>query len=253
MKRDPSNNPIVVGILFTILCGTVAVTCYRLLGGGTPHASTASMPAGPTNGDNQPISLAGNGSYPRRERDPFFHPRLRQSDNAASQADLHSSEEGIAPSDLFPMPTAPLATPTLQNPVPIVSSAVLTPLPPASKDHNAKDPNASGATPNQETERVHALRLTAILGGREPRAVIESADGSAVTVHMGDRIGPLVVAFIHTDEIVLRGERGFWTLPLQAADTEKTEKEPIKETTEAGQGQSVAPPAPQGESIHEGL
>lgn len=219
MKQEQKNNPIVVGALLVTLMGVIGLTVVRMRDTGGPAATVtpaaaSDAPAAATAADSPSVGITAVAFKP--ERDPFFHSRLR----AAQKLDLKvsTSENIIAPGWLAPRspltgfapyPVAPLsAVPTGKG-----SSAPSAP--------PLQDAHAAAASPasDPEVEGMRALRLTAILTGAEPKAIVEGAGSSAQTVRVGDRIGGLSVAAIHTNEIVLRGAQGYWTLPLQTNET----------------------------------
>lgn len=82
--------------------------------------------------------------------------------------------------------------------------------------------------PEEDPEQrlVRSLRLTAIIDGSRRMAVIETAGSRPATVGMGDRIGTLQVTRIAVREIVLSGEHGVWTLPIEISSALSSAPEP---------------------------
>jgi len=64
---------------------------------------------------------------------------------------------------------------------------------------------------------VATLKLTAIVGGTEPLAVVQTANPEPVILHVGDFLDGMRVAAIHDQEVVFARGNGFWTLSLQSA------------------------------------
>jgi hypothetical protein len=77
------------------------------------------------------------------------------------------------------------------------------------------------AADERERALVQGLKLTAILGGKRPQAVLESPVFGLKTLSLGDTIETLRLTAIHAREIVLEGEQGIWTLPLGSDAEEK--------------------------------
>ena len=225
MKQKQKNNPIVAGALMAILAGVLGMTVVRMrevMGPTialTPASSEPSAAAAPPAAES-PSTASAETTSPaalKPERDPFFHPRLREQHKAEEARALAAGSAaaptwpGITPHPLglSPFPVEPLKpmTPAAERQVSPAS-----PLP----DGRA---GAAPLTFDPEIESMSLLRLTAVfLSGAQPRAIVEGAGSRALTVNVGDKIGALTVMAIHTNEIVLRGTRGFWTLPIQASE-----------------------------------
>ncbi|MCC5648055.1 hypothetical protein LC607_35255 [Nostoc sp. CHAB 5824] len=93
---------------------------------------------------------------------------------------------------------------------------------------DSTSPNPQSLIPNPSNWRV-----TAILGGSHPSAVVESAEMSPRTVSVGDELHGFRIAAIRSDEIVVSSARTVLTLPLEthgAPQDEKTDKTETNQT-----------------------
>jgi len=61
------------------------------------------------------------------------------------------------------------------------------------------------------------LKLTAIVGGTEPLAVVQTANPEPVILHVGDTLDGMRVVVVHDQDIVFARGSGFWTLSLPSA------------------------------------
>ena len=224
-QKQNQNNPVVIGALLVVLAGAMVVIFRSFV----PQNEPTFTPAPPKSADAAPASAAAPESP--LERDPFFHSDIRRI--AAEGEKLTAPKSGaagegdgaFAPSGPFDSPLAPNGNPPA-NPAGKnkAKSGPKTHLPPAAKTPTPPDPAIA------ENAQAQSLRLTAVLGGTQPRAILESAGNSPVVVTVGDEIGILRVAAIRAREIVLSGKSGLWTIPLQSAAPAETGAAPSEPT-----------------------
>jgi hypothetical protein len=218
MKREKQNNPIVVGALLCILVGSVTKTLLDLRSQGasagvvTPIASTQAVP----------VNLSPSSYRPPR-RDPFFHtslPRTSLQTDSGVPDETPFGWSGIGgPNALATLGIQPLAGAAQQTGLEARTS-------PSGKAQTAASPGnvpdeKQVAADEQERRLVQGLKLTAILGGQRPQAVLESPLFGVKTLGLGDAIETLRLTAIHPQEVVLEGEQGIWTLPLGSEAEEK--------------------------------
>jgi hypothetical protein len=83
-------------------------------------------------------------------------------------------------------------------------------------------PMPAGRTiPAQSSPRlpdpVQSLKLTAIVDGTAPMAIVQTVQPEPVILHVGDDLEGMRVIAIHDDDMVFARGRGQWTLRLQSA------------------------------------
>ena len=236
-KQNPNqNNPVVIGALLVVLLGAVVVIFRSFL----PQNELTFTPA-PSKAADAPAAAAPEAPGALTlERDPFFHSDIQR---IAAGEKLIAPESGPADASAG---TFPASGPFDDSLTPGASP----PANPAGKDKtrpsvkNAGTPAVKGAaSPDPaiaENAFAQSLRLTAVLGGSQPRAILESAGSQPTIVHAGDAIGILRVVAIRAQEIVLSGKSGFWTIPLQSAAPSETAAPPT-EPTAAGDAKPAEP------------
>ena len=75
-------------------------------------------------------------------------------------------------------------------------------------------------TPSEEKALARAIRVTAIVLGANPYAVLESTGSPPRTLHVSEMYRSMRLAAVRSGEIVLKGRSGLWTLPLATPETE---------------------------------
>ncbi len=241
MKIEKSNNPAAVGALVVVLALIVGRIFWMVLGHnrtaaaasrvsaasplpGADHApATNAMPAAAAAPAPQPVRVSA-AVVPTTTRNPFFvvtQPARSVAQRARSVAhpDSPPSRHDAAHSLAMGGGAIPL---TLLPPFPVRvlapglgASAKL-----ASVQHSLDMPSREmGAKRQKEAGQKEALplKLTAIVGGTEPWAVVQTANPEPVILHVGDSVDGMRVAAIHDQEVVFVRGGGFWTLPLQSA------------------------------------
>lgn len=223
MKKQNENNPVVIGSLLVVLAGAVVVVFRSFVPQDdlvfTPAPAAAAAPA---------VAPPDLGTL-TLTRDPFFHPDIQRIAAAGEKLEapvgVSAADGGAFPaSDGFdnslslngggnapinPMLKTPAKSPVKTNPTASTKRPAL------------PDPAAAA------NDFAQHLRLTAVLGGGRPRAIVEGGTSQPVVVSVGDPIGVLQVVAIRAQEIVLSGAGGLWTIPLQsAAPTETTAPPP---------------------------
>ena len=99
---------------------------------------------------------------------------------------------------------------------------------------NAKpaDPNGSAGTPEAD-DPLKGWRLTAIIAGQFPRAVIEGAGKGPSLVGVGGRVRALQVTAIQEREIVLQDAHHLYTLPLLSAPATSEENKDSRDSKDS--------------------
>lgn len=207
------NNPFVIFALLLTLGGSLTKTYFTLT--SNPHAAmgpgskaAASAPVAETEQANASPAFT---PVSDRDRDPFYHPavlRLAVQGEEKGQSAPGGHTDVALPPSLVP-------TPGMSKPVSMALAPV--PIPPAT----APSPSPVLAQPKDEPA---GWQLTAILRGDEPIAVLAMANGQQRRVKTGDRLGAYRIASIGAQEIVVEGDHGIWTVPIQAGngETEQT-------------------------------
>lgn len=70
------------------------------------------------------------------------------------------------------------------------------------------------STDAAEAKLAQSLKLTAVIQGEQPAALVDRAGKGTQTVRVGEKIGSLKVAAIRAKEVVLEGSASLWTIPL---------------------------------------
>ncbi len=70
-----------------------------------------------------------------------------------------------------------------------------------------------------QAEALLTLKLTATVGGTEPLAIVQTTDPEPVILHVGDSLDGMHVVAVHEQDVVFARGNGFWTLPLQSAQS----------------------------------
>ena len=213
MTRKKKDNPMVLaglGVVMVVALGFVGKTLFS---GDPQQAAHAAASSAATAQAEAPRTAVGEITL--SSRDPFSSPRLEA-------ASLKQVGPGSATNSLFQPPVRPVryvrpSTPLGPAPVltPLVGNFRIRPLP----SHQGEvDPAAVAA----EEERIaRALKVTAIVMGSRPYAVVEPIGGIPRTLHSAEPFHTLRVVVIRPGEIVLKGQSGIWTLPLATPENEQ--------------------------------
>jgi hypothetical protein len=242
MKTNIQQQRVIIPVLAVVLIGLLVRLVTMLRGDDSPapvimSVQASSAPSSPA----RSLTMLPETS----SRDPFFHPSLNRPQKAALSSDTDSRQphgivanppSGDPQGAAWPMNLVSLApiermavgmSPAMQQKRKFAPGL---PLPPAAHHPGAlatgtgTQPGAQGG-PSQgnhsdppskspEAALVARLKLTAILAGDRPSAVIEGYSTQPLIVHQGEAFGTLRVAAIHATEIVLSGPGSIWTLPL---------------------------------------
>lgn len=217
MKKQNQNNPVVIGALLVVLLGAVVVIFRSFVPQTELTFTPAAAPA-------PPASLAAAPEAPGTltvERDPFFHSDIRQVATADGRLAAPPGLPTGADAGMFSSPfdnstglsgTSPVSPTGKEKAKAVTKNRA----PSAAKSPAPLDPALA------ENAWAQSLRLTAVLGGSRPRAIVESAGSQPAVVSVGEEIGILRVVAIRAQEIVLNGKSGFWTIPLQSAAPAET-------------------------------
>ena len=207
MATKKKDNPAALAVMGVVLLGAL-VSVGRSLFAGDPQPGVRQAPAS-TNSSGAGVSIAAPGRLPLSERDPFSSPLLRAASvvqTGPTAAPPPTAAGPAAPTRSTPGPPVPVLTPLGSNvrlaPVPVRAAPL------------------AGASSEEETRSVGALRVTAIVMGAHPYAVLEPGGGTPRTLHAGEEYRSLRLVAVHPGEIVLKGRFGLWTLPLATPETE---------------------------------
>jgi len=200
-----------MGLMGVILIGalfSVGKSLFSGDGSAQPAAKAAATAAESSPEGPRPIT----GVLPASLRDPFSSSLMRR---VALQ---HSG--GGSPA----APAAPLA------PVPARprrSTGAAPPLTPVPQTLHVAPATVRGPvdmvaarTAAEEDALVRAFRVTAIVMGESPYAVLEAAGAPPRAMHKAEAYRSLRLVSITPSEIVLRGRSGIWTLPLATPDND---------------------------------
>jgi len=241
MKIEKSNNPVAVGALLLVLTIIVGRILWMVIGRGSSLSAASPLvvrSVSPAADAPRAENLTPRRLTVRTGRNPFASLAGRASETASpGRAAALVSPRTAPESVIAPLPTIPIpAGPTLQ--IPVRSSR----RPPLSAGARIRRvPHQTVIMQDQSQEILKTLKLTAILGGTEPMAVIQTARPEPLTVHVGDSVEGLQVAAINDHNIVLSHQGELWTLALESgADA-------------APASVSAVPQAAPQENIHESL
>ena len=214
-KQNPNqNNPVVIGALLVVLLGAVVVIFRSFVPQNELAFTPAPKPAAPPSSGAASSDAA---ALTPVARDPFFHSDI--------QRIAASGEKLIAPISAAPSEGGAFASGSPFE-SPLASGESLTTNPTAKDKIKPVAKNAAPAPPKRpvppdptlaENALTQTLRLTAVLGGGRPRAIVEGFGSQPVVVSAGDTLGILRVVAVRAQEIVLSGKSGLWTIPLQSA------------------------------------
>lgn len=268
-KPQQQNNPVVLGVLSVAFVFILFRIFKTLTGGGEPlpPAQPDAAKAIGATATLQTASLkTGSNASSDSRRDPFDHPHLAHlaAEEAAKLKRMNGTETPATPT---PKATSgqktysganwgaslPDVAPPTYSSKPILggfSNGNSTPAANGSNVAPAGTQNNSAAKTNAPAapDPTEKWRVTAILGGSQPSAVIESPEMAPRTVRLGDEIMGFRIAAIRKSEIVIQSPRAVLTLPLDIrsdenkTQTESTEKMPVR---------LAAQPSPPQERKHE--
>lgn len=229
MKIEKSNNPAAVGALVVILVLIVGRIIWMVLGHTRTAAAATKVfvaPAAAPVSSTLATSVAGAAPVPARAaraslavvpvttRNPFsvVTPSAQTMAHLGDQS-FHDHAAGRTASAVRSIPVMPLPP----FPVQVLESH---------PGVGAKQPfllRVLGALPASpgagqgQAAVLPSLTLTAIIGGSEPSAVVQTANPEPVILHVGDTIDGMRVTAIHDQDVVFARGSGFWTLALPSA------------------------------------
>ncbi len=217
------NNPVVIGALLVVLGGAVVVIVRTVMPQGEATV-VSNVKAGngmqPANGAAPvaAVSAAADTGPLRLERDPFFHSDIQRI-AALDEKLIHVPNAPLSPAGDDFQTDGGYEGLSASGGALTATSAAKGASKPTVKSAAPKKPSVPAPPDPAIAENALAgqLRLTAVLGGNWPRAIIEGFNAQPTVVRMGDAIGMLRVVAIRAQEIVLSGTSGLWTIPLQSA------------------------------------
>lgn len=230
MKIEKSNNPAAVGALVVVLVLIVGRILWMVLGHSRTAAAASRVSAASPmpDADHAPAAKtvlvaapapasepvrASAAVVPTTTRNPFsvVAPPAQAVAHLGRPPSRHDAAPristgggGIPLTPLPPFPVRGLAT----APSPGAKQASAPQSPDALSSHEIGVKGQKEALP---------LKLTAIVGGTEPLAIVQTASPEPVILHVGDTLDGMRVAAIHDQDVVFARGSGFWTLPLQSA------------------------------------
>ncbi len=246
MKPKQQNNPVVLGILGVAFL-FILVRIFRTLTGGgdalppAKPALTALRTASATapNSTNLAVQPAA-----MRTRDPFDHPYLLRLAQEEAAKLKHNKDGGILPTPQT-HPQSPKSRQNQMTGLPTVAPPLYSTKPILGGFANStagnreqgtgnsfpipiQNPKSQIQTPNDPTTQrpsnpLEKWRVTAILGGSHPRAVVECPEMSPRTVAVGDELRGFRIAAIRPREIVVASAQTVLTLPLETHSDNKDE------------------------------
>lgn len=226
MKIEKSNNPLgivaLVGVLL-VICGRIVM----MLTGHTEAASAANVQtvqtpvaAAITEKIEKPTVIVQ--TAPKPARNPFSRSAHRDAPAAQSGTGVPVSGDGNSsiketatlPASVIPLP--PLGIRPL-SPAGSPGGAAgaenrLLPMP-----VNAGLLRPGGTRRGAAGSDAPTMKLTAIIDGTEPAAVIQTAQPEPVIVHVGSRVDGMRVTAIHAGEVIFERGSGVWTLAMQTS------------------------------------
>ena len=239
MKANAKNNPVTVGALLGVLGATLFFLMRQMGGGGSTPVATLT-PVVDTHEDAALRLTQTGASAVAAARDPFDHPALRRAAKTGADAQDQNTP-GLTPqaqeaARLTPPGSAPLPLSAagqaglMPSPSPLVPQAALpraTAQAASTSATSGAGGSRAGASPasmgnapagvQEADDPLKGWRLTAIIAGRTPRAVIEGAGKAPTLVGVGGRVSTLCVTAIQEREIVLSDAHHLYTLPLTIA------------------------------------
>lgn len=231
MKIQKSNNPLAVGALLCVLALVLGRTVWLVTRGDGDAQMVTAVPTGPKTADVPPSGAptaatpasVPQGStakiavapVPKSARNPFVSRAARP---AASRPTADGAVEQ-KPTEPPPSRAVQAAEVRPLSPLPVG----LVPIPQTNgRPRPQTVPVVPSPIPAPKTDPLLNIRLTAVVGGAQRMAVLQTTDAQPVVVHEGDLVQGLHVAAIHDHDVVFaRGDKS-WTLPLQSADTTAT-------------------------------
>lgn len=213
MATKKKDNPAAMAVMGVVLVGAL-VSVGRTLFAADPAPSIRVSAAAAPGTDPPPARHVG--SLPTGVRDPFASPLLSA---AAAAQQAHTPGATVVPVLRRVTPVAPAR---VSPGVAALAQLSVRARPQPVVPRTAAD---AGPSAEQEATLARSLRVTAIVMGTRPYAVVEPATGTPRTLHVGDQYQALRIMQIRASEIVLKGTSGLWTLPLATPESESAPAE----------------------------
>ncbi len=229
MKIEKSNNPAAVAALIVVLAVIVGRILWMTLGHSRMAAAASRVSADPPLPGALPGpairvtsgAAAAPAPEPARPSAPTLPVTTRNPFSVLTPpVRVAARLEGLPrPSDAA-RPAASGAGAIPFTPLPPLPVRVLEP----GQGLGAKQPPVTHGVSALPSDPVAAkgqteplLKLTAIVGGTEPLAVVQTANLEPVILHVGDTLDGMCVVAVHDQDIVFARGSGFWTLSLPSA------------------------------------
>jgi hypothetical protein len=204
MKIEKSNNPAAVGALIVVLVLIVGRIVWMLFGQNKAVSAASTVAAPPSTPTAAPVSeavrphtqaalLSTPVTIPVTTRNPFTCPVPVRTVPVPSHSDGGFSSgkaRGVGAVSLFPLPPLPIHAVKTYGSVGAGSGSSSVPGLPgmgALPVHTGQSVSAqTGSKALPVTDPSQTLKLTAIVDGAEPMAVVQTADPTPVVLHVGD-------------------------------------------------------------------
>jgi hypothetical protein len=220
MTVKKKDNPAALGVMAVILLAAMVSIGRSLFSGNAPAAVRVAATAATQDSE---LPRASSGALPISERDPFSSPLLKMQKAVRPVAGNSLRGPSVMPAvPVTLMPIVPVRRASVSSPgsgLPHAQPAV-----PVSQRDGALPAGVnvpSGREPvEDEALLTRSLRVTAIVMGAHPYAVLEPMGNSPRTLHVGETYHTLRMVEVRAREIVLNGRSGLWTLLLGTTDTD---------------------------------
>jgi hypothetical protein len=251
MKPKQQNNPVLLGVLSVAFVFILIRIFKTLTGGGDLPPAPANPEAAAQEGSKtvalQSASAKFLSSVKGSQRDPFDHPHLLQ----LAEAEIAKQKQANGEAMSIPTPKAiaqsrPFARGSFRVGLPSIAPPSLGSKPilsgfthpqsaqsvPDAATTGSQSSTAQTTTP-VPIDLTEKWRVTAILGGSHPTAILEGAESTPRTIRVGDEFQGYHIAAIRKNEIVISSARRVLTLPLDirmddAKTTPSADKSPIR-------------------------
>lgn len=216
MATKKKDNPAALAVMGVVLVGALFSVGKSLFAGDDGHAARVAPASGEAPAEAAAARVAG-GPLPASERDPFTSTLLHRAMMVQSAASAPVTAQNAGMSSVAPIRRSalPVPGPGLAPVVPYVRIQAI-PLP--GKNPAAMSPGRPSSS--NEMSLARSIRVTAIVMGARPYAVLEPVGSPPRTLHALEMVRSLRLVAIRPGEIVLKGQTGFWTLPLATPESD---------------------------------
>lgn len=242
MKIEKSNNPAAAGVLIVVLVLIVGRIGWMLFGQNkaasaastvakSSSAPTADVNASPDSATTRPqmtMALSPLSASARETaRNPFAYSGSIRPSQASMSPDVASHGHEVDHAKRVQIPSLPPLSVWAEKQgaaggVGQASAFSVPSAPPLPTGQSVSSPTSSGISPPPNP--LQTLKLTAIVDGKAPMAILQTARPEPIILHVGDVLDGMRVSAINENDMIFAREGSRWTLPLQsAADSPATE------------------------------